>query len=63
MTSTKFMLLGVLVMLLGFALDSATVRLIEFRTVGAEMAGNLAYIAAALFVIGLVIGVVGFFRS
>lgn len=62
MTSTKLMFLGILIMLLGLALDSATVRVATYRSISLDAAGNLAYIGTAVFVIGFVVGVIGFFR-
>lgn len=41
---------------------SGTARLVEFRSVGYEVVGDLAYISVGLFVVGFIVGVVGFFR-
>ncbi|HEX9414786.1 MAG TPA: hypothetical protein VF916_14870 [Ktedonobacterales bacterium] len=62
MTSTKVMLLGILIMVSGLALDSAIVHFVTVRAMGFDAADNLAYIAAAVFVVGFIVGVVGFFR-
>ncbi len=63
MTSTKLMWMGILIILLGLALNSVTTQLIAFRTIDADTTLSIAYIASALFVIGFVIGVIGFFRG
>lgn len=63
MNSTKIMLLGILIMLLAFALVTATTRLIAFRVIGADSLISLAYLASLMFVIGFVVGVIGFFRE
>jgi hypothetical protein len=57
------MLLGVLIMLLGLALNSVTTQFITFRTLGSDALDSLTYIASATFVVGFVIGVVGLFRE
>lgn len=63
-TSTKIMLLGMLIMLLGLALSSATAQFVEVRTIGFEAETSLAYGADALFVVGFIVGVIGlFFRN
>lgn len=62
MNSTKMMLLGILIMLLGLALDSGTARLVEFRSVDHVVVADIAQIAGTLSVVGFVVGVVGFFR-
>jgi hypothetical protein len=63
MTSTKLMLLGILIMLLGLALVSVATRFVWVRTGGGiEDLIGLAYIAVALFAIGFMVGVFGFFR-
>ncbi len=62
MTSTKLMLLGILIMLVGFALDTATFRAITYSSLGADAGSSLFYVAAVIFVIGFVVGVIGFFR-
>lgn len=63
MTSTKLMFLGILVMLLGFALNSVVTQFVTFRAIGADAIGNLAYVAVALFAVGFVLGVFSFFRN
>jgi hypothetical protein len=62
MTSTKLMFLGILIMLAGFALNSTVMYIVTVRVVSLDAALNLSYIAVALFVVGFVVGVVGFFR-
>ncbi len=62
MTSTKLMFLGILIMLLGFALNSVVTQFVTFRAYGQDVAGNLAYVAVALFVVGFALGVFSFFR-
>jgi len=62
MTSTKIMFLGILIMLLGFAIVSPTTQLVGIRTVGLDTTINLAYLASAVFVVGFIIGLIGFFR-
>jgi hypothetical protein len=62
MTSTKVMLSGILIMVLGLALDSAVVRLVMFRSISEEAVDNIAYIAVAVFAVGFIVGVIGFFR-
>ncbi len=62
MTSTKLMFLGILIMLAGFALNSTVMYIVTVRAVSLEAALNLANIAVAFFVVGFVVGVVGFFR-
>ena len=63
MASTKLMFLGILIMLLGLALVSAATQLVIFRAMGADSVTSLAYIAVAAFAVGLVIGLIGFFRE
>jgi hypothetical protein len=63
MSSTKLMFLGILVMLLGFALNSAVTYYVTLHGIGLDAAGNLAYVAVALFVVGFGLGVFGFFRT
>ncbi len=63
MTSTKTMLLGVLIMLLGLAVNSVTTQFIAFRTLGDAALASLAYIATFVFVAGFVICVFGLFRE
>jgi hypothetical protein len=62
MTSTKIMFLGILIMLLGLAIASPTTQLVGIRTVGLDTPINLAYLASAVFVVGFIIGLIGFFR-
>lgn len=62
MTSTKLMLLGILIMLFGFALNSAASEMVSFRVIGADSTLGLAYLALAVFAVGFVVGVIGFFR-
>jgi hypothetical protein len=62
MTSTKLMFLGILIMLAGFALNSTVMYIVTVRVVSLDAALNLSYIAVAFFVVGFVVGVVGFFR-
>jgi len=62
MTSTKIMFLGILIMLLGFAIVSPTTQLVGIRTVGLDTTINLAYLASAVLVVGFIIGLIGFFR-
>ena len=62
MTSTKIMFLGILIMLLGFAIVSPTTQLVVIRTVSLDATTNLAYLASAVFVVGFIIGLIGFFR-
>ena len=63
MTSTKIMALGILIMLLAFALVTATSQLIVFRAIGGDSLLGLAYLASFIFVVGFVVGVIGFFRE
>lgn len=62
MTSTKIMFLGILIMLLGLAIVSPTTQSVGIRTVGLDTTINLAYLASAVFVVGFIIGLIGFFR-
>jgi hypothetical protein len=62
MTSTKVMLSGILIMLAGFALDSAATRVVWFKTMGADATDNLAYFTLAVLAVGFVVAVVGLFR-
>ena len=62
MTSTKLMLLSILIMLAGLAVDSVIVRVLTLRSIGIDAANNLSYIELAVFVVGFVIGLIGFFR-
>ncbi|HEU5439325.1 MAG TPA: hypothetical protein VFU88_08555 [Ktedonobacterales bacterium] len=62
MTSTKLMLLGILIMLLGLALNSAASEMVAFRVIGADSTVGLAYSALAVFAVGFIVGVIGFFR-
>ena len=61
--STKLMLLGILVMLSGFALNSVVTYIVTIRVLGLDIAGSLVYAAVALFVVGFILGVLGFFRN
>ena len=61
MSATKVMFLGILIMLLGLALNSAALQFVEVRTIGFDAATNLAYGADALYVIGFLVGVAGLF--
>ncbi len=63
MTSTKMMFLGILIMLMGFALVSATTQMITFRIIGSSSIPGLEYIASAVFVGGFIVSVIGFFRK
>lgn len=63
MTSTKVMYLGILIMLMGFALVSAATQLVMVKALGVFDPTPIAYIASALFVIGSIVGVIGFFRQ
>ena len=62
MTSTKLMLLGILLSLLGLAVNSAVVQYAAFRAVGSDALAVLAYAAVALFLAGFIVGLIGFFR-
>ena len=62
MTSTKLMLLGILIMLAGLAVDSVIVRELALRSSGIDAANNLGNIELAVFAVGFVIGLIGFFR-
>ncbi len=62
MTSTKIMFLGILIMLLGLAFASAITQTLWFRTIGPDTTTNLAYIASAVFVVGFIVGLIGFFK-
>ena len=62
MTSTKVMLLGILIMLAGLAVDSTSTRVVTVSPIGIEGTTNLVYSAVALFVVGFVAGLIGFFR-
>lgn len=62
MTSTKIMFLGILIMLLGLAIVSPTTQLVVIRTVSLDATINLAYLASAVFVVGFILGLIGFFR-
>jgi hypothetical protein len=62
MTSTKIMFLGILLMLLGLAFASATTQTLWFRTIGADTTTTLAYLASAIFVVGFIVGLLGFFK-
>jgi uncharacterized membrane protein YciS (DUF1049 family) len=62
MTSTKLMLLGILIMLLGLALNSAASQMVSFRVIGPDSTVGLAYFALAVFAVGFIVGVIGFFR-
>ena len=61
MSATKVMLLGILIMLLGLALNSAAAQFLEVRAIGFDGATNLAYGADTLYVIGFLVGVAGLF--
>jgi len=63
MTSTKLMFLGVLLMLLGLAVNSGVTQFVVFRSIGSEATSALAYVAVTLYAVGLIVGVIGFFRS
>lgn len=62
MTSTKLMFLGILLLLLGLAVNSAVVQFVAFRAVGSDVLNVLAYAAVALFLVGFIVGLIGFFR-
>ena len=62
MNSTKIMLLGALIVLLGLAVNSVVSQFVVIRIFGLNPASSLAYIAVALYVVGFVIGVFGFFK-
>jgi hypothetical protein len=62
MTSTKLMLLGILIMLAGLAVDSVIVRELALRNSGIDAANSLGNIELAVFAVGFVIGLIGFFR-
>jgi hypothetical protein len=62
MTSTKIMFLGILIMLLGLAIASPTTQIVVIRSIGIDAATNLAYLASAIFAIGFILGLIGFFR-
>ena len=53
MTSTKMMLLGILIMLAGLGLVSAATQVVAFRVIGADSTTGLAYLALGVFVAGL----------
>ncbi|WIG58194.1 MAG: hypothetical protein OJF49_000939 [Ktedonobacterales bacterium] len=63
MASTKMILLGILIMLVGLGLVSATTQIVAFRVIGADSTTGLAYLALGVFVADLIVGVVGFFRK
>ena len=63
MTSTKMMFLGILLMLLGLAVNSGVTQFVVFRSIGSEATGTLAYVAVTLYAVGFIVGVIGFFRS
>jgi len=62
MASTKLMLLGILLALLGLAVNSAVVQYAAFRTLGTDALNVLAPGAIALFLAGFIVGLIGFFR-
>ncbi len=62
MTSTKLMFLGILLSLLGLAVNSAVVQFVAFRAVGSDALNALAYAAVALYLVGFTVGLIGFFR-
>jgi hypothetical protein len=47
MSSTKVMLLGILIMLAGLAVDSTSTRVVTVGPIGIEGTTNLVYIAGA----------------
>lgn len=56
------MFLDIVIMLLGLAFDPPTTQMIGIRTVGVDTTINLTYLASAVFVVGFMIGLIGFFR-
>lgn len=62
MTSTKLMLLGILLSLLGLAVNSVVVQYTAFRALGFDALNTLSYAALVLFLAGFIVGVIGFFR-
>lgn len=60
MMSTKLVLLGIFIIVVGLAVNSATTHFVSIGTIGYNAAQGLGYVAFALFVIGFVVGVTGF---
>ena len=62
MQSTKLMLLGVLIMLLGTGLSLSITQFVALSVGGpTDFVSNFAYIGAATIIVGFIVGVVGFF--
>ena len=62
MASTKLVFLGMFIIVVGLAVNSATTYFVSVRTAGLDTAQSLAYVACSLFVIGFVVGVIGLVR-
>lgn len=62
MASTKLALLGIFLIVVGLAVNSATRYFVSIGTLdlGLDVLQGLGYVALGLFVIGFVVGVVGF---
>lgn len=62
MTSTKLVLLGIFLIVVGLAVNSATRYFASVGTLelGLNTLQSLGYVAFGLFVIGFIIGVIGF---
>ena len=60
MMSTKLVLLGIFIIVVGLAVNSATTHFVSVGTMGYGAAQSLGYVAFGLFVIGFIVGVVGF---
>lgn len=62
MASTKIMFLGILLMLLGLALNAGATQFVVVRSIGPDATSTFAYVAVILFAVGFIVGVTGFFR-
>jgi len=43
--------------------NSGVTQFVVFRSIGSEATSALAYVAVTLYAVGLIVGVIGFFRS
>ncbi|HEX8981293.1 MAG TPA: hypothetical protein VF792_00865 [Ktedonobacterales bacterium] len=62
MTSTKLMLLGILLSLMGLAVNSVVAQYAAFRVLDTDALNVLDNAAIARFLAGFIVGLIGFFR-